>query len=48
MTKINVINVTDMAVDVDVDMVADMDTEMYSDVAITTHLFMSPYQKWPT
>jgi hypothetical protein len=47
-TKINVTNVADVDVDMAVDVDNDMDMEVFDDVAITTHVFMGQYQKWPT
>jgi hypothetical protein len=51
-TKINITNIAnvydDIAVDMATHMDADMGNEVYDDVAITTHLFMSQYQKWLT
>jgi hypothetical protein len=46
--KINVTNVADLDVDTAADVDNDMDAEVFDDVAITTHLFMGQYQKWPT
>jgi hypothetical protein len=46
--KINVTNVADLDVDTTADVDNDMDAEVFDDVAITTHLFMGQYQKWPT